>query len=74
MSANNKVNESVLTVEAFLLDMQIEQPDTILYASGEKEILFSEILAKNPGLLQKLLEKRAKVYRQLGWEVPNAKR
>ncbi len=59
--------ESILAVEAFLLDMQIEQPDTIVYASGEKVILFSEILAKNPGLLQKLIEKRAEVYRKLGW-------
>ena len=64
--------DPVLTLTAFVLDMQIEQPDSVVIAHGKKGVLLSELMAKNPDILRGLVEERAAVYRQLGWEVPNA--
>lgn len=64
--------DPILTLTAFLLDSQIETPELIVVAHGGKEVPFSEILAQNPAILPGLVEERAAVYRQLGWEVPDA--
>ena len=65
-------NESVLVLKAFILDSQIETPELVVIAHGKKEVLLSELMAQNPGILQGLVKERAEIYRHLGWEVPDA--
>ncbi len=71
MMSNSKKNEneSVLILRAFLLDTQIEHPELVAIAHGKNEKLLSELFANSPSLRQKMLEERADVYRQLGWEI-----
>lgn len=63
-------NESALIMQACLLDIQIEDPDKFLIVDGEKQILLSELFALFPTMRQKMIEERAEVFGQLGWEVP----
>jgi len=66
-------HDSNLVFQAFVLDSQIETPEQIVVTHGGKEVPFSEILAQNPDMLRELIEARAEVFLQLGWEVPHVK-
>ena len=68
---SNNTAKSALTLQAFILDTQIETPDQILVADGNEEFLFSETLSNDPSLLPQLIKERAEVYRQLGGELSN---
>lgn len=61
---------SPLLLRAFILDTQLEHPDQVVIAVNERDVLLSEVFAFDPSIRQKMVEERAEVFRQLGWEVP----
>lgn len=63
-------NESILMLEAFILDTKIENPEGCVIANGKNEVLLSELFAQKPDIRQGMIEERAEVFRKLGWEVP----
>lgn len=63
-------NKSALLLRAFILDTQIEHPEQVVITNGDKSILLSELFEQVPSLREEMIQDRAEIYCQLGWEVP----
>lgn len=63
--------ENLLLFQAFLLDTQIDTPESCLIVDKGRNVLLSEVFAQQPQLLRDLIIQRAEVYRQLGLAVPH---
>jgi len=68
----NRNSNSPLVLRAFILDTYIENPEGAVIEANGKSVLISEILKAKPEILARMIEEREKVYRTLGWGVPNA--